>query len=50
MLRPGYHPPSPRAVGTTLLDEVHEDAFASCNRLHTDKAAKLVFMYKLFNM
>ena len=30
MLRPGYHPPSPRAVGTTLLDEVHEDAFASC--------------------
>ena len=30
MLRPGYSPPSRLAVGTTLLNEVHGEAYTIC--------------------
>ena len=41
MLRPGYHPPSRKVVGSTLLDEVYDESYASCKEKVKGKAVSM---------
>ena len=41
MLLPGYVPPSRHALSTTLLDEVHGEAYAMCKEKVKGKAVSM---------